>query len=46
MRVIFSVTDLKVCPGAMTRYSPVAGSIRLIEFGIVVLQFSAAIVLR
>ena len=28
MRAIFSVTDLKVCPGAMTRYSPVAGSIR------------------
>src|ERR1035437_990548 len=27
MREIFSVTDLKVCPGAMTRYSPVAGSI-------------------
>ena len=26
MRAIFSVTDLKVCPGAMTRYSPVAGS--------------------
>jgi hypothetical protein len=23
MRAIFSVTDLKVCPGAMTRYSPV-----------------------
>src|ERR1019366_4306249 len=27
MREIFSVTDLKVCPGAITRYSPVAGSI-------------------
>src|ERR1035438_4527683 len=26
MRVIFSVTDLKVSPSAMTRYSPVAGS--------------------
>ncbi len=28
MRVIFSVTDKNVCPGAITRYSPVAGSIR------------------
>src|SRR5450631_767506 len=27
MRDIFSVTDRKVCPGAMTLYSPVAGSI-------------------
>src|SRR5208282_3398903 len=27
MRAIFSVIDRKVCPGAMTRYSPVAGSI-------------------
>ena len=27
MRVIFSVTDRNVWPGAMTRYSPVAGSI-------------------
>jgi hypothetical protein len=26
MREIFSVTDLKVWPGPMTRYSPVAGS--------------------
>ncbi len=26
MRVILSVTDLKVCPGSITRYSPVAGS--------------------
>src|ERR1035441_673849 len=27
MRDIFSVTDLNVCPGAITRYSPVAGSV-------------------
>ncbi len=27
MRAIFSVIDRNVCPGAMTRYSPVAGSI-------------------
>ncbi len=27
IRDTFSVTDLKVCPGAMTRYSPVTGSI-------------------
>ena len=26
MRAIFSVMDRKVCPGAITRYSPVAGS--------------------
>ena len=26
MREIFSVTDLKVCPGAITRCSPVTGS--------------------
>ena len=32
MRAIFSVTDRKVCPGAMTRYSPVAGSIFGLSF--------------
>ncbi len=30
MRTIFSVIDRKVCPGAITRYSPVAGSIAMI----------------
>src|ERR1700677_1500377 len=36
MLAIFSVIDRKVCPGAITRYSPVAGSIvapRLGSFG-------------
>ena len=33
IRVIFSVTDPKLCPGAMTRYSPVAGSIRPSSLG-------------
>src|ERR1035437_4819379 len=33
MRVIFSVTDKKVCPGAITRYSPVSGSIGLSSWG-------------
>ena len=31
MRAIFSVTDRKVCPGAMTRYSPVAGSTPMVS---------------
>ncbi len=32
IRVIFSVTERKLCPGAMTRYSPVAGSIFGLSF--------------
>ena len=32
MRVIFSVTETKLCPGAMTLYSPVAWSIPGLSF--------------